>query len=138
MKKLLDKINKVVFIAGMLAIVTLVLCVATIGNGTLNGLMNCVIITYLLIVGIFIIFAIIAFVMALLEGMKKDKIAFFKEFASNCVFILIGYVIIFAFDYFAEEKSTMLFHVPKMIVHILSMACAIVAGKYMISKHANE
>lgn len=134
MKKTLDKINKVLFWAGILAVVILILCVVNIENGMLDGMIDYVIMGYLVIIGIFVIFLVIAFVMAMIEGWKKDKVAFLKEFISNSALMLVACMVGVILDYFTEEVS-MKFDLYEMLIHVLITACAIVAGKYMISKH---
>ena len=136
MMKIFDKLNRIMFIAGMAALAVLVLIVANSGSDTIEGFWGGVSLICLLIIFVFCIFAVISVILGVIQGVKTDKVAFLKKFACNCVGIAVVYIVVFVLDYFVEAELPFEFDLGSMILRILVCALAIIGGEYMITDHS--
>ena len=138
MKKIFDKLNRIMFIAGMAALAVLVLIVANSESDTIEGFWGGVSLICFLIIFVFCIFAVISAILAVIQGLKTDKVAFLKKFACNCVGIAVVLLVIFGIDYFMGAEFPIEFNLGSIIVRIIGCALAIVAGEYMITDHSKD
>ena len=138
MMKIFDKINKVMVALGMIALIAVVLIAANTPGDTIEGFWGGVSLFCFGIIFIFCIFVVISIVLAIIDGLKRDKIALLKKFGSNCVFIALVYLGVFVLDYFVEAELPVEFNVGNIILRILGCALAILGGEYMITDHSKE
>jgi len=133
-----DKLNKIIFVAGIVAIITLVLIVVNFTNEVIEGVWGTISLLCLLVIFLFGMFAVLSVVLAIIEGMKKDKRALLKKFLSNVTWISIAYIVPCILDYFYETEFSMKFEFGKIAFRVLATALAIMGGEYMITDHSKE
>lgn len=138
MKKIFDKLNKIMFVAGIVALVALVLILSNLNGNSIEGIWSTFTGICFLIIFICVIFAAVSAVLAIVEGLKKDKKAFLKKFVSNVVWISIAYVVVFVLDYFNEAEFPVDFNLPRLVFGVLSSVFAIFGGEYMLTDHCKE
>lgn len=138
MKKIFDKLNKVMFVVGIAALVILVLIISGWLDAFGESVTGAVTLICIIAVCLFGVFVAISVVLAIVDGLKKDKVAFFKKFLSNIVWITIAYAVVFGLDYFIEAELPMEFNLGKVVLQILVSSLAILGGEYMITDHSKE
>lgn len=138
MKKFFDKLNKVMFVAGIIALVVLVLIVSNNTVDTIEGIWSTIFLICIVVMLIVAILVVISAVLAIIEELRKDKKAFLKKFLSNVVWISIAYVVVFVLDYFHEAELPVDFNLAKLVLGVLSSAIAILGGEYMLTDHSKE
>ena len=87
---------------------------------------------------LFGMFAVVSVVLAIVEGMKKDKRALLKKFLSNVTWISIAYIVPCILDYFYETEFSVKFEFGKIALQVLITALAIMGGEYMLTDHGKE
>ena len=137
MKKILDKVNKVVFTAGIVALITLVLIMVCSESDTIEGTWGMVSFGCILVIFVFAIMGLISMVMATIEGLKKDRRTFLKKMFSNVMGIALAYVVIYGVDCF-RGGELQAFDLGKAVAQILAGAFAVIAGEYMILDHSKR
>lgn len=135
MKKIFNKLSKIFFVLGMIALITMVLIVA---NTTIDGIWGTVMLICLVIIMILCVFAIVSTILAIIEGLKKDKVAFLKKFFSNLLWVTIAYIVLYVLDYFYEFTVPIRFEIGKIVLRVLITSLAIIGGEYMLADHSKE
>jgi len=138
MKKLFDRLNKIVFVAGIVALIILVLITVNSSEDIIGGMWGTVSFICLLIIFIAGFFATISIVLAIIEGLKKDKVAFLKKFLSNVIWIAIVYTVPYVLDCFYESKFPVSFEFGETVLRVLITALTIIGGEYMLIDHSKE
>lgn len=92
----------------------------------------------LLVIFVFAIFAIISIILAIINGLKKDKVAFFKKFLSNVGLLASVYMILYGVDYFCETEFPVKYELGNIVFRVLGTALAIIGGEYMLTDHRKE
>lgn len=137
-KKLFDRLNKIVFVAGIVALIILVLITVNSSEDIIGGMWGTISFICLLIIFIAGFFATISIVLAIIEGLKKDKVAFLKKFLSNVIWIAIVYTVPYVLDYFYESEFPVDFEFGKTVLRVLITALTIIGGEYMLIDHSKE
>lgn len=138
MKKKFDKLNKMIFVAGMIAIIVLVLIAVNSTSDVIDGIWGTISGLCLLVIFLFVIFAGISNVLAIIEGLKKDKRAFLKKILYNFTWISIAYIVVYVMDYFDESAVREKFELGRIALRILVTSLAIIGGEYMLADHSKE
>lgn len=138
MKKKFNKISKIFFVLGILALIMMMLIVANTTNTTIDGIWRTVMLICLVIILIMCVFAIVSGILAIIEGLKKDKVAFLKKFFSNFLWITIAYIVAYVLDYFYEFTVPIRFGGGEIVLRILLIDLAIIGGEYMLADHSKE
>lgn len=126
------------FVVGIIALIILVLIIVNSSGDIIDGIWGTISLMCLLVIFVFGIFAAISVVLAILEGLKKDKLSFFKKLISNVIWIAIAYIIPYGLDYFHESELPMKFELGKVVLRIFVTALAIIGGEYMLADHSEE
>lgn len=138
MKKIFNKLSKIMFALGIIALIIMVLIVANTTNATIEGIWGTVMLVCLVIIFVFGMFATISVVLAIIEGLKKDKVVFLKKFLSNVVWITIAYIVPYVLDFFYEITVPIGFEISKIVLRVFLTALAIIGGEYMLADHSKE
>ena len=138
MKKKFDKLNKMMFVAGMIAIIVLVLIAVNSTNDVIDGIWGTISGLCLLVIFLFVIFAGISTVLAIIEGLKKEKRAFLKKILYNFTWISIAYIVVYVMDYFDESVVHEKLELGRIALRILVTSLAIIGGEYMLADHSKE
>lgn len=138
MKKIFDKLNKVMFVLGIIALIVLILVLSGWLDRFGANISGLVMTTCLGIIFVFVIFAAISAVLMIVTGLKTDKVAFLKKFLSNVAWITVAYMIVLGLDYFHEAELPMEIDLGRIVLQIFGGALAILAGEYMITNHNEE
>lgn len=138
MKKIFDKLNKVIFVAGIAAMVIMVLILSNWLSAFGDDITGIIMMICICVACVFVVFAAISVVLATIDGFKKDKTAFLKKFISNIVLITIAYIVVFVLDYFHVAELPMDLNLGKVVLQIVVCALAIIGGEYMITDHSKE
>ena len=138
MKEKFDKLNKIMFASGMIAIITIVLIVANSTNEVIDGIWGTISLICLLVIFLFVIFAAISAVLAIVEGIKKDKRALLKKILSNVTWIAVVYIVTYGMEYFYKSELPTKVEAGKIAFRVLVTALAIMGGEYMVSNHSKE
>lgn len=138
MKKIFDKLNKVMFVAGIAALVIMILIMSNWLSVLGDDITGIIMMICICVACVFAIFAAISVVLATIDGFKKDKVAFLKKFLSNIVLITIAYMVVFGLDYFHVAELPMELNLGKVVLQIVVCALAILGGEYMITDHSKE
>lgn len=136
MKKKFQKISKIVFVAGIVSIIALVIILfassaeTTDGviEGTIDGILGYFAMACIAVAFVTIIFAIINFVLAFIDGMKSDKKAFLKRFIVQ-FFVM---VFIYIFLHYTSDVQKEL-DIVEIMIRSLAMSIGILGGEYMIA-----
>lgn len=83
-------------------------------------------------------FATVSVILAITEGLKKDKVAFLKKVFSNVIWITIAYIVPYVLDYFYEYTVPVRFEIGKIVIRVFLTAFAIIGGEYMLAVHSKE
>lgn len=135
MKKLFDKINKIVFVIGMVAILALVLIAMCYPGDTINGIWGTISFICFLLIFILVIFLVISVVLAFIEGLKKDKTAFLKKVVLNILWFAVAYIVVYILDCVKQSEISTNINLGKAALQILVSAVGIVGGEYMLTSH---
>ena len=138
MKKIFHKINKIVFVAGMISLLVLVLIVMNSSSEVIEGVWGALGVLCLLVIFLFVIFIAISAILVVVEGLKTDKVAFLKKYRDNVIWMTIVYTVPIVMDCFYEAALPDLFKLGNMVLRILLTALAIMGGEYMIADHSKE
>lgn len=138
MKKIFDRLNKIVFVAGIVALIILVLITVNDSVETIEGVWGSISIICLLVIFGFGIFAAISVMLAIIDGLKKNKVAFFRKFLSNVVLFAIIYMIPYGLDYLREIEFPANFELGNIVLRVLGNALAIIGGEYMLADHSKQ
>ena len=136
MKKKFQKLSKIVFVAGIIALIALVLIAfggETITNQTVDGIFAVLVFLCLGICVLTIIFTVINFILAFIDGMKHDKKTFLKRFIVQ--FFLMVFIYVFLHVTSDVEKE---FRIVDILIRSLAMSVGIIGGEYMISPPKDE
>ena len=138
MKMKFDKLNKMMFVAGMIAIIVLVLIAVNSTNDVIDGIWGTISGVCFLVIFFFLIFAGISTVLAIIEGLKKDKRAFIKKCLYNITWISIAFIVVYVMDYFDESAVHEKLVLSIIVLRILVTSLAIMGGEYMLADHSKE
>ena len=138
MKKIFNKLSKIMFVLGIITLIIMALIVANTTNATIDGIWGTVMLVCLIIIFVFCMFATVSVMLAIIEGLKNDKVSFLKKFFSNVVWITIAYVVPYSLDYFYEFTVPIRFEIGKIVLRVFLTALAIIGGEYMLADHSKE
>ena len=138
MKKIFNRLSKIMFVLGLIALIIMVLIVANTTNATIDGIWGTVMLVCLVIIFVFCMFATVSVMLAIIEGLKNDKVSFLKKFFSNVVWITIAYIVPYVLDYFYEFTVPIRFEIGKIVLRVFLTALAIIGGEYMLADHSKE
>lgn len=138
MKKIFDKLNKIMFVVGIVALVALVLILSYANGDVMEGIWGNISLICILLIFLYAIFVLVSAVLAIKEGFKKDKKELLKKFLSNVVWISIAYVIVFVLDYFHEAELPVTFSLGSLVFRVLLCTLAIFGGEYMLTDHSKK
>lgn len=138
MKKIFDKLNKIIFAIGMIAIIILVLIAANSTSDVIDGIWGTISLICLLVIFLFVIFAGISSIVAITEGLKRDKRAFIKKYLYNITWISIAFIVVYVLDYFDESVVHEKLELGRIVLRILVTSIAIMGGEYMLTDHRKE
>lgn len=138
MKKKFDKLNKIMFTAGMIAIIVLVLIAVNSTSDVIDGIWGTISLICLLVIFLSVIFAGISTILAIVEGLKKDARAFLKKMLYNLTWISIAYIVVYVMDYFDESVVHEKLELGRIALRILVTSLAIMGGEYMLADHSKE
>jgi len=138
LKKKFDKLNKIMFTAGIIAIIVLVLIAVNSTSDVIDGIWGTISLICLLVIFLFVIFAGISTILAIVEGLKKDARAFLKKMLYNVTWISIAYIVVYVMDYFDESVVHEKLELGRIALRILVTSLAIMGGEYMLADHSKE
>ncbi|MBE7043873.1 MAG: hypothetical protein E7399_10370 [Ruminococcaceae bacterium] len=138
MKKILDRLNKIVFVAGIMAAIIILLMAVIDSVETIDGVWGTLFVICILLISVFAIFVVISMIMAIVDGVKKDKVAFLKKVLSNIVFISIVYMIPYGLVFFYEIEFPADLQLGNIVIRILITTLSIIGGEYMLANHSKE
>ncbi len=138
MKKIFDKLNKIIFVLGIIALITMLLIVVNTADATIDGILATALLICLVIIFIFCMFVAVSVILAIIEGIKKDKVAFLKKFFSNVIGITIVYTVPYVLDYFYEFAVPAKLEIGEIVLRVFLIAFAIIGGEYMLVDHSKE
>lgn len=126
------------FVAGSIALIILVLITVNSSNDIIDGMWGTILFICLMVILVFGVFCAISVVLGIIEGLKKDKVAFLKKFLSNAVWISIAYIVPYILDYFYEVPVSIKFEFAQIPLRVFLIALAIVGGEYMFADHSKD
>jgi hypothetical protein len=138
LKKIFHKINKIVFVVGMISLLVLVLIVMNSSSEVIDGVWGTLGVICLLNTFLFLLFVVISAILVVVEGLKTDKVALFKKYRDNVIWMTIVYTVPTVMDCFYEAALPESFELGNMVLRILLTALAIMGGEYMIADHSKE
>ncbi len=139
MKKIFNKFSKIIFVLGIIALITMVLIVAnTVDDATIDGIIATTMCICLVIIFVFCMFAVVSAILAIIEGLKKDKVAFLKKIFSNVIWITIAHIVPYVLDYFYEYTVPVRIEIGRIVFRVFITAFAIIGGEYMLADHSKE
>lgn len=138
MKNIFNKLSKIMFVAGSIALIILVLITVNSSNDIIDGMWGTILFICLMVILVFGVFCAISVVLGIIEGLKKDKVAFLKKFLSNAVWISIAYIVPYILDYFYEVPVSIKFEFAQIPLRVFLIALAIVGGEYMFADHSKD
>jgi len=126
------------FTAGIIAIIVLVLIAVNSTSDVIDGIWGTISLICLLVIFLFVIFAGISTILAIVEGLKKDARAFLKKMLYNVTWISIAYIVVYVMDYFDESVVHEKLELGRIALRILVTSLAIMGGEYMLADHSKE
>jgi len=141
MKKKFQKISKIIFVAGIVSIIALVIILfassveTTDGviEGTIDGILGYLAMACIGVAFVTIIFSVINFVLAFVDGMKRNKKDFLKRFIVQ--FLVLVFIYIFLHHTSDVEKEL---DILEIVMRSLAMSVGILGGEYMIAPPKDE
>ena len=138
MNMIFNKLSKIMFVLGFIALIVMELIIVNTENDTIEGMQGTVMFVCLIISFVFCIFGAVSFVLAIIEGLKRDKVAFLKKILSNIVLVTIAYMIPYILDYFYEFTFPIQFEFSKIALSVVITSLAIISGEYMLADHSKD
>ena len=136
MKKKFQKISRIVFIAGILALLALIIIVANTSatsDGTIDGGLGFLTLACIIVMLVTGILAVINCILAFVEGIKKNRKGFLKRFGVQ--FLVM--VFIYMFLHFTSDVKKE-FDILELVLRSLIMSAGIMGGEYMIAPPKDE
>ena len=140
MKKKFQKISKIVFVAGIVSIIALVIILfansvetETAIEASIDGVLGYLAMACMGVAFVTIIFAVINFVLAFVDGMKRNKKDFLKRFIVQ--FLVMVFIYIFLHHTSDVEKEL---DILEIVMRSLAMSVGILGGEYMIAPPKDE
>ena len=138
MKKIFNKFSKIIFVLGIIALITMVLIVANTADATIDGILATAMLICLVIIFVFCMFAVVSVILAIIEGLKKDKVAFLKKIFLDVIWITIAHIVPYILDYFYEYTVPVRFEIGRIVLRVFITTFAIIGGEYMLADHSKE
>ena len=132
MKNKFHKISKYVFYAGMLALLGLLWAVSGLASDTIADIMMVIALFCVFVLAIFCVFTALNFIVACVEGWKKDKKGLINKIVGLYIAMGVGSVFIF----FINEAQE--FNWIKMIAYATITTIGVIGGGYITEKHSED